>query len=85
MADAAAAVAELLKLRPGLTAQKLMEESTLCSSHPAFRREFRRIIERRTKGRAAGEPGPTLDHAAAQLAMCWGVALAPGCSEPFPE
>ena len=35
----------VLKLRPGLTARQLMEESTLSSSHPAFRREFQRILD----------------------------------------
>jgi hypothetical protein len=52
-ADAAAAVAELLKVRPGLTLQKLAEESTIGSSHPAFRREFQRILE---GARRAGLP-----------------------------
>ena len=53
MADAQAAVAALLKARPGLTVQKLVEESTLSSSHPAFRREFQRILE---GARKAGLP-----------------------------
>jgi hypothetical protein len=43
--EAAAAVAELLKLRPGLTVRTLVRESADTSDHPAFRKEFQRIIE----------------------------------------
>jgi TolB-like protein/class 3 adenylate cyclase len=44
-AEAAAAVVELLKVRPGFTVQKLVEEGSGVSDHPAFRNEFRRIVE----------------------------------------
>jgi len=44
-AEAAAAVAELLKLRPGLTVQALVQEGTWTSDNPAFRKEFQRIVE----------------------------------------
>jgi TolB-like protein/class 3 adenylate cyclase/cytochrome c-type biogenesis protein CcmH/NrfG len=44
-AEAAAAVAELLKVRPGFTVQKLTEEGSSVSDHPAFRKEFQRIVE----------------------------------------
>jgi adenylate cyclase len=44
-AEAAAAVAELLKVRPGFTVQKLAEEGSGVSDHPAFRKEFQRIVE----------------------------------------
>jgi hypothetical protein len=36
---------ELLKLRPGLTVQKLLEEGSAASDHPTFRKEFERIAE----------------------------------------
>jgi TolB-like protein/class 3 adenylate cyclase/Tfp pilus assembly protein PilF len=52
-AEAAAAVVELLKLRPGLTVQTLAQEGTGTSDHPAFRKEFQRIIE---GARKAGLP-----------------------------
>ena len=52
-AEAAAAVAELLKLRPGLTVQTLVKEGAGTSDNPAFRREFQRIIE---GARRAGLP-----------------------------
>ncbi len=52
-AEAAAAVAELLKLRPGLTVQTLVKEGAGTSDNPAFRREFQRIIE---GARKAGLP-----------------------------
>jgi TolB-like protein len=44
-AEAAAAVAELLKLRPGFTVQGLEQEGSVASDNPAFRREFQRIVE----------------------------------------
>jgi TolB-like protein/class 3 adenylate cyclase len=44
-AEAAAAVAELLKLRPGFTVQALEQEGSGASDNPAFRREYQRIIE----------------------------------------
>jgi len=44
-AEAAAAVAELLKVRPGFTVRKLAEEGSGVSDHPAFRKEFQRIVE----------------------------------------
>jgi adenylate cyclase len=44
-AEAAAAVAELLKLRPGFTVQGLEQEGAGASDNPAFRREFQRILE----------------------------------------
>jgi adenylate cyclase len=44
-ADAAAAVAELLKLRPGFTVQKLAQEGSGFSDHPTFRKEYQRILE----------------------------------------
>jgi adenylate cyclase len=52
-AEAAAAVAELLKLRPGFTVQTLVQEGSGTSDHPAFRREFQRIVE---GARKAGLP-----------------------------
>jgi len=52
-AEAAAAVAELLKLRPGLTAALLEQEGAGASDNPAFRREFQRIVE---GARKAGLP-----------------------------
>ena len=52
-AEAAAAVAELLKLRPGLTVQTLVQEGSGTSDHPAFRKEFQRIVE---GARKAGLP-----------------------------
>jgi TolB-like protein/Tfp pilus assembly protein PilF len=52
-AEAAAAVAELLKLRPGLTARMLEQEGAGASDNPAFRREFQRIVE---GARKAGLP-----------------------------
>ena len=44
-AEAAAAVAELLKLRPGFTVQTLVKEGSGTSDNPAFRKEFQRIVE----------------------------------------
>ncbi|HSE04955.1 MAG TPA: adenylate/guanylate cyclase domain-containing protein [Methylomirabilota bacterium] len=52
-AEAAAAVAELLKLRPGYTMQTLVQEGSGVSDHPAFRKEFQRIVE---GARKAGLP-----------------------------
>ncbi len=44
-AEAAAAVRELLKLRPGFTVQQLTEEGFSFSDNPTFRKEYQRIIE----------------------------------------
>jgi TolB-like protein len=52
-AEAAAAVAELLKLRPGFTVQTLVQEGSGTSNNPAFRKEFQRIVE---GARRAGLP-----------------------------
>jgi len=52
-AEAAAAVVELLKLRPGFTVQTLAQEGSGTSDHPAFRKEFQRIVE---GARKAGLP-----------------------------
>jgi predicted Zn-dependent protease len=52
-AEAAAAVAELLKLRAGFTLQTLEQEGAGASANPAFRREFQRIVE---GARRAGLP-----------------------------
>ncbi len=52
-AEAAAAVAELLKLRPGFSVQTLVQEGAGTSEHPAFRKEFQRIVE---GARKAGLP-----------------------------
>jgi adenylate cyclase len=52
-AEAAAAVAELLKLRPGFTVQGLEREGSGASDNPAFRREYQRIVE---GARRAGLP-----------------------------
>jgi adenylate cyclase len=52
-AEAAAAVAELLKLRPGFTVQTLVQEGSGTSENPAFRKEFQRIVE---GARKAGLP-----------------------------
>jgi len=52
-AEAAAAVAELLKLRPGFTVQALTQEGSGTSDNPAFRKEFQRIVE---GARKAGLP-----------------------------
>ena len=54
-AEAAAAVAELLKLRPGYTVQTLVQEGSGTSDNPAFRKEFQRIVE---GARKAGLPAP---------------------------
>ena len=52
-AEAAAAVAELLKLRPGYTVQTMVQEGSGTSDNPAFRKEFQRIVE---GARKAGLP-----------------------------
>jgi TolB-like protein/class 3 adenylate cyclase len=52
-AEATAAVAELLKLRPGFTVQKLVQEGSGTSDNPVFRKEFQRIVE---GARKAGLP-----------------------------
>jgi TolB-like protein len=52
-AEAAAAVAELLKLRPGYTVQKLAEEGLAFSDNPTFRKEYQRLVE---GARKAGLP-----------------------------
>ena len=52
-AEAAAAVAELLNLRPGFTVQTLVQEGLGTSANPAFRKEFQRIVE---GARKAGLP-----------------------------
>ena len=52
-AEAAAAVAELLKLRPAFTVQTLVQEGAGTSDNPAFRKEFQRIVE---GARKAGLP-----------------------------
>ena len=52
-AEAAAAVRELLKLRPGFTVQILVQEGAGTSDNPAFRKEFQRIVE---GARKAGLP-----------------------------
>jgi adenylate cyclase len=52
-AAAAAAVAELLKVRPGFTVQKLAQDGAGHSDNPTFRKEFERILE---GARKAGLP-----------------------------
>jgi TolB-like protein/class 3 adenylate cyclase/cytochrome c-type biogenesis protein CcmH/NrfG len=52
-AEAAAGVGELLKLRPGLTVQNLVQEGFGYSENPTFRKEFLRIAE---GARKAGLP-----------------------------
>ena len=52
-AEAAGAVAELLKLRPGYTVQTLVQEGSGVSENPAFRKEYQRIVE---GARKAGLP-----------------------------
>jgi tetratricopeptide (TPR) repeat protein len=44
-AEAAAAVAEILKLRPGLTVQQRVEEAWAHSDNATFRKEYQRIAE----------------------------------------
>ena len=52
-AEAAAAVAELLKVRPGFTVQQLAQDGSTYSDNPTFRKEFERIVE---GARKAGLP-----------------------------
>lgn len=52
-AEAAAAVAELLKVRPGFTVEALAQDGAQYSDNPTFRREFERIVE---GARKAGLP-----------------------------
>jgi len=51
--EAAAAVAELLKLRPGFTVETMVQEGSETSDNPAFRKEFQRIVD---GARKAGLP-----------------------------
>ena len=44
-AEAAAAVAEILKLRPGLTVQQIVEDARASSDNSTFRKEYERIAE----------------------------------------
>jgi TolB-like protein/class 3 adenylate cyclase/tetratricopeptide (TPR) repeat protein len=44
-AEAEAAVAEMLKLRPGLTVQQMAREALDYSDNPTFRKEYERIVE----------------------------------------
>jgi len=44
-AAAATAVAEVLKLRPGLTATQMAEEGFAHSDNATFRKEYQRIVE----------------------------------------
>ena len=44
-AEAAAAVAEILKLRPGLTVQQIVEDARASSDNATFRKEYERIAE----------------------------------------
>ena len=52
-AEAAAAVTELLKVRPGFTVEKLAQDGAGHSDNPTFRKEFERIVE---GARKAGLP-----------------------------
>jgi adenylate cyclase len=52
-AEAAAAVAELLKVRPGFTVEQLAQDGAGYSDNPTFRKEFERIVE---GARRAGLP-----------------------------
>ena len=52
-AEAAAAVAELLKVRPGFTVEQLVQDGSGYSDNPTFRKEFERIVE---GARKAGLP-----------------------------
>jgi hypothetical protein len=52
-AEAATAVAEILKLRQGYTVQQLTEEGLGFSDNPTFRQEYQRIVE---GARQAGLP-----------------------------
>jgi hypothetical protein len=44
-AEAAAAVAELLNVRPGFTVEQLAQDGSAYSDNPTFRKEFERIVE----------------------------------------
>jgi hypothetical protein len=44
-ADAAAAVAELLQVRPSFTVETLAQDGAQYSDNPTFRKEFERIVE----------------------------------------
>ena len=52
-AEAAAAVAELLKVRPGFTVEQLAQDGSGYSDNPTFTKEFERIVE---GARKAGLP-----------------------------
>jgi adenylate cyclase len=52
-AEAAAAVAELLKVRPGFTVETLAQDGAQYSDNPTFRKEFERIVQ---GARKAGLP-----------------------------
>jgi hypothetical protein len=52
-AEAAAAVGELLKVRPGFTMEQLAQDGAGYSDNPTFSREFARIVE---GARKAGLP-----------------------------
>jgi len=52
-AEAAAAVVQLLKVRPGFTAEQLAQDGAEYSDNPTFRTEFERIVE---GARKAGLP-----------------------------
>ena len=52
-AEAAAAIAELLKVRPGFTVESLAQDGAQYSDNPTFRKEFERIVE---GARKAGLP-----------------------------
>lgn len=52
-AEAAAAVAELLKVRPGFTVEQLGQDGSGYSDNPTFTKEFERIVE---GARKAGLP-----------------------------
>jgi adenylate cyclase len=51
--EAAAAIAELLKVRPGFTVETLAQDGSGYSDNPTFRKEFERIVE---GARKAGLP-----------------------------
>jgi adenylate cyclase len=52
-AEAAAAIAELLKVRPGFTVEQLAQDGSEYSDNPTFHKEFERIVE---GARKAGLP-----------------------------
>ena len=52
-AEAAAAVLELLKVRPGFTVEQLAQDGSGYSDHSTFRKEFERIV---AGARKAGLP-----------------------------